>query len=168
MNAGDDFERVVRYLRVLGWTWGLREGFRHPALCPAGTLNEAEALRIQARADRAEAVAARDRSIAIVSENAGSDWMTAAVEAIRHTATYRREFTTDHVLEDHPDLPEPHDPRAWGGATTKARDAGYIVSTGRMDPSSRRSSHARRKLAWRSLLIGHPAAIELTEVVGHG
>lgn len=152
----------VRWLEARGWTRDGTHLWRHATLSPHGALAPDQAVRAQTRHERAEALADRDHSIAVVSENAGQDWMTAAVEAIRHTATYRHEFTVDDVEDDHPDLPRPHDGRAWGGATTKARDAGYIVATGRMDPSSRRSSHARRKLAWRSLLI----VSAVMEVVG--
>lgn len=156
-------DHAATWLQSKGWRQGYHGTWQHDTLSPHGALATDQAVRAQTRADREAATAARDHSMAVVAENAGDEWMERAVLAVQTTAHFRDEFTTDHVLEDHPDLPEPHDGRAWGPVMIRAKADGFIASTDRMAASSRKSSNARRKLLWRSL-IRAGAVRELAEV----
>lgn len=157
-----DERRSAAWLQARGWRQTLAGQWAHDHL---GYRNGvAAAVQAQTRHEHAQACADRDRDMAAVATNAGDEWMNAALEAVRGTACCRTEFTTDHVLDDHPDLPEPHDGRAWGPVMVRAKSEGIVVSTERMAPSSRRSSNARRKLLWRSLILTRMRA----EAVAHG
>lgn len=147
---------AAAWLQARGWRRSLGGQWAHDAL--GHRRDAAAAVQAQTRHEHTQARTDRDHDMAVVAKNAGEDWLDAAVEAVRRTAALRETFTTDHVLEDNPELPEPHEPRAWGPALIRARDAGIVVSTGSMVASSRRSSNARAKLAWRSLIMaGVPA-----------
>lgn len=160
--------RELERLQRNGWSQDFQGRWQHPKLSPHGALALDQALRVQLAHERAQALGDRERDMAAVATNAGDVWIAEAVEAVRETATHRAEFTTDDVLDDHPGLPEPHDGRAWGPVMVRAKADGIVAPTDRMAPSNRRSSNGRRKMAWRSLLCGQAAAMELAEVVGHG
>ena len=160
--------RTAGWLQGRGWRQNYHGNWQHDALSPHGALDTDQAVRAQTRADRTAAAAARDHSMAVVAENAGDEWMDAALAAVRETAGRMAEFTTDDVMEGHPDLPEPHNPRAWGPVMVRAKADGIIENTGYMAASSRVSSHGRRKLLWRSLLLGQVPTMQLAEVDSHG
>lgn len=143
--------RTAAWLQGNGWRQGYY-GWEHDTVRGdrVGPLTMDQAVRAQTRADRESATAARDHSMAVVAENAGDEWMEAALEAVRETAERMAELTTDDVMDRYPDLPEPHNPRAWGPVMVRAKAEGIIESTGYMAASSRVSSHSRRKLLWRS------------------
>lgn len=161
--------RSAAWLQGRGWRQGYY-GWEHDTVRGdrAGPLTMDQAVRAQTRADRTAAAAARDHSMAVVAENAGDEWMDAALAAVRETAGRMAEFTTDDVMEGHPNLPEPHNPRAWGPVIVRAKADGIIENTGYMAASSRVSSHGRRKLLWRSPLLGQVPTMKLAEVASHG
>lgn len=165
---GSRRDHAATWLQAKGWRQNYHGNWQHDTLSPHGALDTDQAVRAQTRADRVAATAARDHSMAVVAENAGDEWMDAALAAVRETAGRMAEFTTDDVMDGHPDLPEPHNPRAWGPVMVRAKADGVIENTGFMAPSSRVSSHGRRKLLWRSLVFGQVPTMQLAEVVRNG
>jgi hypothetical protein len=163
MSAQDDARRQADYLRRNGWRWGARTTWSHPQ--HGQDIEHGAALRIQFQAERAAALEKRQRDMAAVEANAGEDWMVAALEAVTFTAERRSEFTTDHVLEDTPDLPEPHDGRAWGPVMVRAKGQGLVAATDRMAASGRRSSNGRRKMVGRSLVCAGAPTMDMAGVV---
>lgn len=154
-------DHAAQWLQAKGWRQGYHATWSHDTLSPHGALATDQAVRAQTRADREAATAARDHSMAVVAENAGDEWMDAALAAVRETAGRLDRFTTDDVMDGHPALPEPHNGRAWGPVMVRAKADGVIENTGYMAPSSRVSSHGRRKLLWRSLVYAGAAVREL-------
>lgn len=141
----------------------------HPNAGTHGDLTAAEAVQWQSRIDHQQAEAKRARDIQRADRGSDEEWMEAALEAIRATAERLVLFTTDQVMDRHPDLPEPREPRAWGPAMLRAAANGWIVSTDQMAPSHRKSSNCRRKRWWRSQIHDGKArrgsTMDLAEVV---
>jgi hypothetical protein len=164
-------ERVTAsWLQARSWQQQFDGRWRHPTLTPKGPLPADQAVLAQTRHERGQAEAARARDIQRADRGMDDDWREAALAAIRATAERVAELTTDHVMDGHPDLPEPHEPRAWEVVMLAAAAEGWIVATDRMGKSCRRSSHARMKRTWSSLLVGGHTretipTMELSEVV---
>jgi hypothetical protein len=66
----------------------------------------------------------------VVGENAGDGWVGMALDAVRRFAIENDEFTTEQVRFANPDLPVPHDNRAWGAVILIAKKQGFIEASG--------------------------------------
>ena len=96
----------------------------------------------------------RDRALEQVDNNASTEWKQHVDLAIRELAKTVYEFTTDDVWQLLADwqIEAPHEPRALGGAMTRASKNGFIVATDRVRNSQRSICHAAPKRVWKSLL----------------
>jgi hypothetical protein len=164
-GSTSDDRRTATWLQSKGWRQTLGGSTWSKAGSPL--LSVQAAVAHQTHVDRAAATSARDEAITAVAQASDPGWLDAAVEAVRDTARQLPEMTTDDVEDLHPNLLMPSEPRVWGAAMLRARDEGLIENTGYMAPSNRRSSRARRKALWRSLVYAGAAVQELAEV-GHG
>jgi len=118
-------------------------------------------MRQQAAANRVRALYGKggggrkgNDAIAAVGAGADPEWLAAAEAAVRETAARYRLFTTDEVLQAHPELENPREPKAWGWVMRACQNAGVCASTSEWWKSSRPSNHAREKRVWRSLVGG--------------
>lgn len=102
--------------------------------------------------DQSTAADLRDQAIEKVAENANAQWMKDASWAVLMMAYKGGEFTTDDILAAYPQLEGVREPRAWGAIMRQAAVGKTIVATGRYKASTRRKSHARPKMVWRSLV----------------
>jgi hypothetical protein len=93
--------------------------------------------------------AARDRALAQVSGNAGTDFKEAAqaviVERLSGTECLAEEMR--RVCEEAGVVPHHHN--AWGGLTNQLVKAGILIDTGRLAKSTCVRSHGRRQPIWR-------------------
>lgn len=66
----------------------------------------------------------------VAANNAGSEWVEIALDAMRKHALTNKYFTTEQVRAAYDDLPEPPDRRAWGAVARKAQKEGLIQPHG--------------------------------------
>lgn len=66
----------------------------------------------------------------LAGQNAGDDWMSLAVDAVRRFALNNQSFTTEQVRISNPELPVPPDKRAWGAVVRFAKKEGLIEPSG--------------------------------------
>ena len=99
------------------------------------------------------AIEARDQAIEQVDTNASPEWKQHAIEAVKHLARMRPEFTTDDVHQYLADrgVEMTHEPRALGAVMVAAARARIIAPTDRYTPSARPECHRRPVKIWRSL-----------------
>jgi hypothetical protein len=95
-----------------------------------------------------------DAAIESVTDHAGPVFRELALDAVRRAARCNHTLTvTDAVMRcTDPDC-ETLDARAWGGIMRRARDLGWIVSTGNYKPSTVPAHHGRPMLIWRSNIV---------------
>lgn len=94
------------------------------------------------------AVAARDKAIAQVLGNAGSDWQAEAIRIIRQQLAGQEVLAEAFRTTCEKEGVRPHHHNAWGGLTNALVRAGVIVDTGRVEKSRDPRSHARRQPVW--------------------
>lgn len=93
-----------------------------------------------------------------VEASANAEWLQQARLAVRRTALYRYELTTDDVWQLNP-LPPTRENRAMGPVMSWAAKAGFIESTGEFRPGQNIKHHANPKRVWRSLIYtGEPCS----------
>jgi hypothetical protein len=73
-----------------------------------------------------EGLALGHASAEIAASNAGSEWVRIALDAFLAYAKTHPTLTTEQVREAFPDLPLPHDKRAWGGVVRRAKSEGVV------------------------------------------
>ena len=88
------------------------------------------------------AYAARDEALERVSEHAGTDWNSAALNAIRRLKG--QEVTGEDIrLYAEPQIGKPPHHNAWGALIRTAKHQNLLVATGRWQPMRTPKSHAR-------------------------
>jgi hypothetical protein len=95
---------------------------------------------------------ARDEAIERVDEHADPAWKEAAYAVVCAIAAEVPEFTTDRVWYalERQRIPAPREPRALGPVMQRARRAGLIVNTRRMQQSRSVVNHGRLVAVWKS------------------
>lgn len=78
------------------------------------------------------------------------DWKELAYAAVRRVAESQSEFTPDDVWAT--GLHKPTEARALGGVMMRARRAGLIKKTGRVQPTTQPESHRTDVTVWSSLI----------------
>ena len=93
----------------------------------------------------------RDAAMQQVADNAGPEWILAALAALRRFAEVTPQFMTEDAREfaTKGGLPAVHDNRAWGPVAIRAIKAGLIERVG-YAPS--KTGHMRPMPVWRSLI----------------
>lgn len=105
-------------------------------------------------AKRDEARIARDEAIQQSEDGTDVLFHSAALDAIERTARSKPEFIADDV-KVHCNV-TPRESRAWGGVLRRAERNGWIRATDRVQASTDRTCHARRKAVWQSLIYEAP------------
>jgi hypothetical protein len=102
--------------------------------------------------DLGAARAARDEAIERVDEHADPAWKEAAYAVVCAIVVEAPEFTTDRVWYEleRQCVPGPREPRALGPVMQRARRAGLVVNTGRMQQSRSVVNHGRLITVWKS------------------
>jgi hypothetical protein len=98
--------------------------------------------------DYAQSRHERDQAMEIVAESR-NDWLLRFKDAICSVANSMATFTSDDVLEAHPELEECEEKRVIGAAFQSL--SGNLITPEGYRNSSRRKSHARPKRVWRKI-----------------
>jgi len=97
-----------------------------------------------------DALAARDRALRQVDENADEAWKLDALAAVRKTCEQLPDFISDDIWTTG-GLDSTREDRALGAVIRKAAKLGWCVKTDRVRPSIR--SHLSGKSVWKSNLF---------------
>jgi hypothetical protein len=98
--------------------------------------------------DYAKAREERDFAMEVVAESR-NEWLLRFKDAICSVADTMTTFTSDDVLEAHPELEECEEKRVIGAAFRSL--AGDVITAEGYRNSTRRKSHARPKRVWRKI-----------------
>jgi hypothetical protein len=98
-----------------------------------------------------EARAARDKELKKVMANAGQEWQTRALRALRLFAQFDREFIAEEFRTRWFAMgyPPPHHHNAWGALFRIAAQQGWLEMTNTIRSMSTVRSHARKSPVWR-------------------
>ncbi len=102
--------------------------------------------------DMHEAQRAKKDAIERVDAHADDSWKARAMNAVKHLARHRQQFTTDEVWAI---VETNREPRAMGAVMQKACKAGTIEKTNTTRQSVRVECHGRDVRVWRSLCYMH-------------
>ena len=97
-----------------------------------------------------DALAARDRALRQVDENADEAWKMDALDAVRKTCEQLPDFISDDIWTTG-GLDSTREDRALGPIMLQAARNGWAVKTDRVRPSAR--SHGSGKPVWKSSLF---------------
>ena len=92
----------------------------------------------------------------VAAKNAGSAWVSLALEAVRGFALKNKYFTAEQVRAAYPDLPHPPDKRAWGGVLRLAKKEGLIAAHGWVRAESL-TVHGMVVTLWESKVLNETA-----------
>lgn len=93
---------------------------------------------------------------AMCADNAGEEWKKEAYDRFVSFAGQGKAFLTEDVREANPDMPQPHDLRAWGHIAAKARREGIVKVVGRVKSKSKEGT--RYMTLWQLASINSVAA----------
>ena len=127
---------------------------RHP-LEYAKLKGDSEALAKQTTYDKDIARQERDHAVAQVDENAPERFKRLADEVVHEVAASHTEFIVDlprRIFHERYPEHEPVEQRAWGPVMMRAKAAGWIAPTDRLQNSEQVKSHHQPRRVWRSLL----------------
>lgn len=121
-----------------------------------GAARPAEAAAIGLRAEagvlRDAARALRDLGVERATRGAGPEWNAAADAFLRAYIATRDTVTTGEIRQAAAGIvPDPREPRSWGGVTSRAARAGLLESTRTTRPHPDPRRHAAPETVWQVL-----------------
>ena len=106
-----------------------------------------------------DVLAARDKAIDRVEDNADSEWKSVAYVTAVETASSREFFTSSDIWDAISDVTT-HEPRAMGAVRRRLRKENIVEPTDRFVTSSSPLAHGRPSRVWRSMIVGEQRTLE--------